>query len=141
MVVALVKLLVLLGSAGERLDGHAILVDGRLHRHHNMVILSIVDTHGCGNHLDREVGRALERRAAAQVDDVLAPLHDALADFLPGLLGECLGAYQLRQRLSGHGGGRGEDRHLLAMSAISAGVLDLVGGDVEIFGQLGAQTC
>ena len=96
--VALVKRFLLFGSAAYRSDLDTVFAYSGLHSHHDVGESVVVDicsyrpaecsaTHGCCNHLYREVGRALERTAAAEVDDVLATLNDAYLKFFPVLTG------------------------------------------------------
>ena len=95
--------------------------------------------HGCCNHANRDVCRALERRAATQVDDVLAALDDALLKCVPVLNGH-LRADELRQGLAGNHRRRCEYGHLLAVAAVRTAVLHLVGRNLEVLGQLRTQT-
>ena len=90
------------------------------------------------DHRDRDIGRTLERRTAAQVDDVLAALDHPLLQIGPVALGHFF-ADQLRKGPSGDERRRGEDRHLLAVAAVGAAVADFVGRNLEILGQLRTQ--
>ena len=94
--------------------------------------------HRRSDHADRQVGRALERRTSAQVDDVLAALDHPLLQVVPVAFGH-LAADQLRQGASGNERRRSEDRHLLAVAAVGTAVTDLVGRNPEIFGQFAPQ--
>ena len=94
--------------------------------------------HRSRDHRDRDISRTLERRTAAQVDDVLAALNHPLLQIGPVAFGHLL-ADQLRKGPSGDERRRGEDRHLLAVAAVGAAVADFVGRDFEVFGQLRTQ--
>ena len=137
MLVALRELLVLRGRALHVLIRHAILRDDGLHRHQDVFEFVVVDEYAGGigerlaahrsrDHRDRDISRTLERRTAAQVDDVLAALNHPLLQVGPVALGH-LFADQLRKGPSGDERRRGEDRHLLAVAAVGAAVADFVG--------------
>ena len=102
-------------------------------------VLERLAAHGRSDHADRHVSRALERRTAAQVDDVLAALDDPLLQRMPVLDGH-LRTDQLRKGLAVHERRRSEDGHLLPVAAVGAAVLHLVGRNSEISGQLRTQT-
>ena len=81
-----------------------------------------------------------DRYAAAEVDDVLSALDDALLHGIPFLTGQGIRTDKLREGLTGNGSGGSEDGHLFAVAAVGTGVLDFVSGNLEILGQLGTQT-
>ena len=109
--VACLEFLLLCGSAVERSYFHAILADSGLHSHQDVREAVVVDvcadrpaesraTHCGGDHLDREVSRALERAAPSEVDDILSALDHAHLDILPVFLGETFSADDFGERLA-----------------------------------------
>ena len=151
MLVAVLQLLLLFGRTVNGVIVNTGTVDNRLHGHENVVELALrqiytgrpgerVPTHGGGNHLDREVGRALERRTSAQVDDMLASLNHMMTNRLPILGRQLIGTNQVGQRRTLHLGRRSKYGHLLAVTAIGTAIFNLIGHRVEILGQLALQT-
>ena len=108
--VALLECFHLLCRAFDSVVMYAVFGDRSLHGHHDVVEPFGVDinsgrpaerlsAHGCCDHFDREVGRALERRAAAQFDNTLASLNHPLTDVVPLSAGQFGRSDQLRERL------------------------------------------
>ena len=126
-------------------------VERGLHGHHDALVLLVVNeragrpaerlaAHGRTDHLDREVGRALERRTAAQLDDLGTALCHVLLHLLPLLDGELRRTDNLAQRLAGNLHGAAEHGHLLAVAAIGGATRDLVLHHAELLGQRTLQT-
>ncbi len=82
----------------------------------------------------------MEGGTAAKVDDVFTALDYAYFNFLPVFFGDLFSADDFGKGFAVDRGGRSINRHLLAMAAICAAVDDFVGGDVQVFGKLAAQT-
>ena len=152
VLVAALQLGLLGGCALDGSNLHTVGCNLGFHSHHDVVETVVVyvsangpaefgAAHGCGDHLDREISRRLERAAAAEVDDGLATLHYAHAHCLPLSLGKGLGADDGLKGLAVDTGCGSEHCHLLAVTAVGAASGHLVGSDVEVLGQLVAQTC
>ena len=95
--------------------------------------------HGRCDHADRKVGRALERRTAPEVDNVLAALNHPLLQVGPVAFGHFL-TDQRRKGFSGDERRRSEDCHLLTVAAVGTAVTDFIGRNLEVFGQFRTQT-
>ena len=95
--------------------------------------------HGCADHLYRHVGRALERGATAEVDDVGAALDDALLQCRPFFSGKFRGTDQVCQWGAVHLSCGCENGHLLTVSTECAAACYGALRQFEIFGQLALQ--
>ena len=151
VLVALFEFSLFGGSAFDGFHLNAVLVDGGLHSHQDVVELVVVyvssyrpteglATHSSGDCLDGEVRGALERRASTKVDDVLSALDNVLLDGSPVGFGKSLGADEGVEGFAVDESRGCENGHLLAVSAVCAAILDLGGGELEPLHELILET-
>ena len=99
-----------------------------------------LSTHSSGNHFDRKISRALERRTTAQVDNMLTTLDDTYFQCFPICQWKTGSADEIGQRLSFYFGCRCEYSHLFAMTTIRTAILNVGSRDMEEFHQFVLQT-
>ena len=151
MLVALIEFGVLLGSTLRYLELGTIGSHGGLHGHHDVVVLvglyvgangeaERLTTHGGTDHLNGEIGRALERRASTEFDDLGTSLGDVDLHLLPLLSGELSGADDISQFATGNLHVAAEDGHLLAVATVGSATGNLVLHHAELLGESTLQT-
>ena len=130
--------------------GAAVLVERGVHSHHDVLVAVVLDkrsgrpdkllaTHDRANHLDRQVGRALERAASAQLDDLGAALGDIDLHLLPLGSSHLALLNQVVERSAVDAHLRSEHCHLLAVATIGGAAGDLALHHAKVLGQCALQ--
>ena len=147
MFVALFQFFLFGRSSGYFFISNTVFSNRSFHCHHDMVEFAIgnirsggpaerLSAHSGSNHFNGKISRTLERRTAAQVDDMLSTLDDTYFQRFPFGQRKAASTDEIGQRFSFYFGGRCKYSHLFSMAAIRAAILNVGSGNVEVFHQL-----
>ena len=95
--------------------------------------------HSGSNHLDGNIRRALERRTAAQSNNIGATFRHLRLDFSPPVFSQGIRADHASQRFAFHFRSRSVNSHLFAMAAVCTAVLYNIHRYAEMFSQFTTQ--